>query len=66
MLAPATEMKMSSLKGVDHLLRSRHCGGLVLFDITIVSYHSVPFSPLSVLLFATPGERLVCLVYILF
>lgn len=37
---------MSSLKGVDRLLRSRHCGGLVLFDITSVSYHSLPFSPL--------------------
>lgn len=29
---------MSSLKGVDRLLRSRHCGGLVLFDITILSH----------------------------
>lgn len=42
MLAPAAENEMSSLKGVDRLLRSRHCGGLVLFDITIVAYHS-PF-----------------------
>jgi hypothetical protein len=57
MLAPATEKKMSSLKGVDRLLGSRHCEGLVLFDITIVSYHSVPFSPsFSVLLYAAPGE----------
>lgn len=48
MLAPAAVIEMSSLKGVDRLLRSRHCGGLVLFDITIVAYHS-PF--LSFLLF---------------